>query len=138
MTKVAVIIGAGQSPGEGMGNGRAVATLFAREGASVLAVDRDGDSAAETAQLINDAGGRADSCVADVVDETSLQRQSMRQGEMRRRNDSDSAARHVWRLRETANMRTAALVGVRDCAIPLATLPRRVASTMQCWSSRNM
>ena len=52
--KVAVIIGAGQSPGEGMGNGRAVATLFAREGASVLAVDRDGDSAAETAQLIND------------------------------------------------------------------------------------
>lgn len=70
--KVAVIIGAGQSPGEGMGNGRAVATLFAREGASVLAVDRDGDSAAETAQLINDAGGRAHSCVADVVDETSL------------------------------------------------------------------
>ena len=30
--KVAVIIGAGQSPGEGMGNGRATAIVFAREG----------------------------------------------------------------------------------------------------------
>lgn len=70
--KVAIIVGAGQSPGEGMGNGRAVSVLFAREGARVLAVDRDGDSAAETAQLIRDAGGEADSTVADVADESSL------------------------------------------------------------------
>ena len=35
--KVAVIIGAGQSPGEGLGNGRATAMRFAHEGARVLA-----------------------------------------------------------------------------------------------------
>ena len=30
--KVAVVFGAGQSPGEGLGNGRAAALRFAREG----------------------------------------------------------------------------------------------------------
>jgi NAD(P)-dependent dehydrogenase (short-subunit alcohol dehydrogenase family) len=35
--KVAIVVGAGQSPGEGIGNGRATALLFAREGAKVLA-----------------------------------------------------------------------------------------------------
>jgi NAD(P)-dependent dehydrogenase (short-subunit alcohol dehydrogenase family) len=39
--KVAIIVGAGQSPGEGVGNGRATAMLLAREGAKVLSVDRD-------------------------------------------------------------------------------------------------
>ena len=34
--KIAVIIGAGQSPGEGVGNGRATALRFAQEGAKVL------------------------------------------------------------------------------------------------------
>ena len=38
--KVAVIVGAGQSPGEGIGNGRATVLRFAREGARILAVDR--------------------------------------------------------------------------------------------------
>ena len=33
--KVAIVIGAGQSPGEGMGNGRATALRFAQEGAKV-------------------------------------------------------------------------------------------------------
>jgi NAD(P)-dependent dehydrogenase (short-subunit alcohol dehydrogenase family) len=65
--KVAVIIGAGQAPGEGMGNGRATALRFAQEGAKVLAVDRNFASAEETAKL---AG-----CVAfeaDVTKESSL------------------------------------------------------------------
>ena len=46
--------------------------LFAREGARVLALDRDGESAAETAEMIRDAGGVADSLVADVADGASL------------------------------------------------------------------
>ena len=39
--KVAVVVGAGQAPGEGVGNGRATALTFAREGATVVCVDRD-------------------------------------------------------------------------------------------------
>ena len=38
-SKVVIVIGAGQSPGEGIGNGRASVLLYAREGARVLAVD---------------------------------------------------------------------------------------------------
>ena len=34
--KIAVIVGAGQSPGEGMGNGRATTLRFAQEGARIL------------------------------------------------------------------------------------------------------
>ena len=37
--KTAVVIGAGQGPGEGMGNGRATVLRFAQEGAKVMAVD---------------------------------------------------------------------------------------------------
>ena len=36
--KVAVIVGAGQSPGEGIGNGRATTLRFAQEGARILAI----------------------------------------------------------------------------------------------------
>ncbi len=39
--KTAIIVGAGQSPGSGMGNSRATALRFAQEGASVMAVDRE-------------------------------------------------------------------------------------------------
>src|SRR5471032_2459964 len=50
--KIAVVVGAGQSPGEGMGNGRATALTFAREGAHVLCVDHNLASAQETVDLI--------------------------------------------------------------------------------------
>ena len=47
--KAAIVVGAGQTPGDTIGNGRATAILFAREGARVIAVDRNLASAEETA-----------------------------------------------------------------------------------------
>lgn len=71
--QVAIVVGAGQSPGEGVGNGRASAMTYGREGAKVLAVDRDGESAQETVEMIVDAGGTAHSFTADATDEAELQ-----------------------------------------------------------------
>ena len=55
--KIAIIIGAGQSPGEGIGNGRATVLRFAQEGARILAVDRDLEPAEATATLSRPEGG---------------------------------------------------------------------------------
>ena len=52
--KTAIIVGAGQTPGETIGNGRAMAILFAREGAKVMCVDRRLESAEETVRMISD------------------------------------------------------------------------------------
>jgi len=65
--KTAIIVGAGQTPGTTIGNGRAMAMLFAREGADVLCVDRDGARAAETVALIVKDGGKAASLEANTV-----------------------------------------------------------------------
>src|SRR5436305_1004846 len=70
--KVAVIVGAGQSPGEGIGNGRATALRFAQEGARVLAVDRDLASAEATVAMIAGEGGVAAAFAADVTREATL------------------------------------------------------------------
>ena len=72
--KVAIILGGGQTPGETIGNGRATAMLFAREGAKVLVVDRDLASAEETVAIIADEGGTAAAAAADVTDEASLEK----------------------------------------------------------------
>jgi NAD(P)-dependent dehydrogenase (short-subunit alcohol dehydrogenase family) len=64
--KTAVIVGAGQTPGETVGNGHAMAVLFAREGAQVLCVDRVLERAEETAAEITGAGGTASALAADV------------------------------------------------------------------------
>jgi NAD(P)-dependent dehydrogenase (short-subunit alcohol dehydrogenase family) len=70
--RIAIVVGAGQSPGETIGNGRATALTFAREGASVLAVDRDLGSAEETVAMIADKGGEGIAIAADVTDEAAL------------------------------------------------------------------
>jgi NAD(P)-dependent dehydrogenase (short-subunit alcohol dehydrogenase family) len=68
--KIAVVIGAGQSPGEGIGNGRATVLRFAQEGARILAVDRDLAAAAATAALVE--GSECVPFEADVTRETTL------------------------------------------------------------------
>jgi NAD(P)-dependent dehydrogenase (short-subunit alcohol dehydrogenase family) len=70
--KVAVIIGAGQSPGEGIGNGRATTLRFAQEGARILAVDRLMASAEETAAMVAGAGGECVPLMADVTQDGTL------------------------------------------------------------------
>ncbi|HEX7248930.1 MAG TPA: SDR family NAD(P)-dependent oxidoreductase [Burkholderiales bacterium] len=70
--KSAIVIGAGQSPGEGMGNGRATVLRFAAEGARVMAVDRDLAGAEETAAMARAAGGDCVALQADVTREAEL------------------------------------------------------------------
>lgn len=57
--KIAVVVGAGKTIGETIGNGRATTLLFAREGARGVAVDRNEDSAREMVELIRSEGGEA-------------------------------------------------------------------------------
>lgn len=64
--KVAIVTGAG-SQASGIGNGRAAAVLFAREGARVLVVDRVRERAEETLAIIRNDGGEADVFEADVT-----------------------------------------------------------------------
>ncbi len=59
--------------GAGSGIGRASALLFAREGASVLAVDRSADALAQTVKLVGEAGGQAIAMTADAGDEAAVQ-----------------------------------------------------------------
>jgi NAD(P)-dependent dehydrogenase (short-subunit alcohol dehydrogenase family) len=85
--KIVIVVGAGQSPGEGMGNGRATVLRFAQEGAKVLAVDNNLASAEETAAMARQdarerasgarqdarqSGGEVVAFEADVAKETSL------------------------------------------------------------------
>jgi NAD(P)-dependent dehydrogenase (short-subunit alcohol dehydrogenase family) len=67
--KVAIVVGAGQTPGDTIGNGRATAILFAREGARVVLVDCDLESARETQAMIEGEGGTCFSVSADVTRE---------------------------------------------------------------------
>lgn len=75
--RVAIVVGAGQSPGSSpddttIGNGRATSLLFAREGATVLAVDRTLEAAQATVDLIEAAGGTALAFEADITDEQQV------------------------------------------------------------------
>jgi NAD(P)-dependent dehydrogenase (short-subunit alcohol dehydrogenase family) len=71
--KVAIISGAGSSR-PGMGNGKATAILFAREGASVVAADKNLEAAEETVKLITGDGGKAVAVQADVTKESEARK----------------------------------------------------------------
>ena len=64
--KSAIVTGAG-SRAEGIGNGRATAILFAREGADLLLVDRDEAAVQATLDMIRAEGHEAAIAVADVT-----------------------------------------------------------------------
>jgi NAD(P)-dependent dehydrogenase (short-subunit alcohol dehydrogenase family) len=72
--KVAIVVGAGQTPGDTIGNGRAISMLFAREGANVMLVDRHIESANETQILIEKKGRQAFAFQADIVNEADCRR----------------------------------------------------------------
>lgn len=65
--KIAIVVGAGQTPGQTIGNGRAMATLFAREGATVMLVDMDIARAIDTKAAIDEEGGSAFAFEADIT-----------------------------------------------------------------------
>ncbi|MGW2420652.1 SDR family NAD(P)-dependent oxidoreductase [Streptomyces sp. NPDC001709] len=67
-----LVIGAGTRPGDDpeapVGNGRAVAVLAAREGASVACADISASAAAATAALVGESGTRGLTVVGDATD----------------------------------------------------------------------
>lgn len=67
-------MGAGSTPGETMGIGRATAILFAREGAKVMLVDRRLRSAEDTKRMINEEGGESFAFEADITDSADCRR----------------------------------------------------------------
>ena len=64
--KVALVTGCG-TIGEGWGNGKAIAVLLARQGASVFGCDLDLAAAQATRRLIQDEGGVAEVQACDVT-----------------------------------------------------------------------
>jgi NAD(P)-dependent dehydrogenase (short-subunit alcohol dehydrogenase family) len=69
--KVALVTGAG-CIGPGWGNGRATAVLFAREGAKVLAVDKNGASMKETLDRVAEFGGIIKTHECDVTQSAAV------------------------------------------------------------------
>ena len=65
--KIALVTGCGSS-GPGFGNGKAIATLFARQGATVIGTDRVHEAGEETCSLIREEGGTCEALVCDATD----------------------------------------------------------------------
>lgn len=72
--KVAIIVGAGQQPGETVGNGRAVAERYAEEGATLLLVDINEAWALDTLEAVQRYGQPASVLVADITREEDCKR----------------------------------------------------------------
>ena len=116
--RVAIVVGAGQSPGEGIGIGRATALTFAREGAKVLCVDHHLESAQETADMIAAKGGEIVNLDVTIVCE------SPRVGPHR--------AAMVARIAEILGL-DAARVSVKATAVPPLAA---IISTVSCAEAR--
>lgn len=67
--KIAIIVGAGQQPGDTAGNGRATAIRFAQEGATCLLVDINEEWAHDTLKMIEAESGRGSVFAADITNE---------------------------------------------------------------------
>ena len=75
LDKVTCVVGAGQTAGETIGNGRAIAIRLAEEGSVLVLVDRDRDSLEETEALIKERTDvSVQTIVVDILDDTSPQR----------------------------------------------------------------
>ena len=71
--KVAIVTGCGSS-GPGWGNGKATATVFARQGAIVVGTDRNEAAAAETRRTIVEEGGRCEVSQCDATEPDQVER----------------------------------------------------------------
>jgi NAD(P)-dependent dehydrogenase (short-subunit alcohol dehydrogenase family) len=75
--RVAIVTGAGSKGSDAdalVGTGKAIAIQMAREGASVLVVDRHEDRASETRRRIEDEGGRAETLILELAEPSSCRR----------------------------------------------------------------
>jgi NAD(P)-dependent dehydrogenase (short-subunit alcohol dehydrogenase family) len=105
-----MVIGAGQSPGEGMGNGRATVLRFAQEGAKVLAVDCNLPSAQETCAMAAKDGGECVPFEADVTREATLA-------------DAVAAVRKRWGRIDILHYNVGASLGAGDAPLADITEP---------------
>ena len=69
--KVAIVTGCG-SYAPGWGNGKAIAALFARQGATVLGVDIDAGAADETRRIVGQEGHTLHTVTCDVTDSAQV------------------------------------------------------------------
>src|SRR3954464_831463 len=68
--KIALVPGAG-CIGPGWGNGRAMAVLFAREGAKIFAADKNGEAMKETLERVREFGGTIHAHECDATESAS-------------------------------------------------------------------
>lgn len=71
--KVAIVTGCG-SIAPGWGNGKAITTLLARQGATVLGVDRNLEAAEATRAIVEEEGNRLAVTACDVTDQPQVEK----------------------------------------------------------------